>query len=144
MIADDEIEPIVRPVQNRVRTMLAHTALEAMQQLGSIGLIRFLGVAHPIKAGALWTVADQQQGVLHPAHALAILNLRAIWANLLQHALGVGVGAEHGGAAFARDQEPSLIVEAHVDERKRAIVVGKPNRLLDFEALGHSELVIDA
>src|SRR5262249_29736811 len=63
VVADNEVEPVIGPVQDGVRSMLAHAATfsvawhlyarELVQQLDLVGTVLALGIAHPIKSSSL-------------------------------------------------------------------------------------------
>src|SRR5262249_31728479 len=67
-------------------------------------------------------------------------DLGTVVAHVLQDAGPVGVGAEQDAALLVRDEQAAPVVEAHVDQREDAAVVGALDELLDLVALWHGEL----
>ena len=149
VVAVDDVEGVVGAVEDGVRPVFAHAAdLAAARRLGLavgkqqrrlVDLVLALRVAAAVEAGAAGAVADQQQGVADPAHALTILDDAAIRPDVLQHAVLVGVGAEQDRPVFLRDEQPALGVEGHVDQREDVLGVGVLRGHFDMEALWRGE-----
>src|SRR5262249_29901221 len=114
-------------------------AVEPVQQSYLVDLVGLLRVAAAVQSRPLRAIADEQQGVVDPAHALAVPDLRAVVDDVLIDAFLVGVGAEERWPALLREQQPAPGVKRHVDQRKRPAVVWSFHRLLDAETLRHSE-----
>ena len=134
VIADDDVEVIVRPVDDGVRAVFAHAAVEAVQERYFVDLVRTFCVTTSIQSGPLGAVADEQERVIDPAHAMTGLDLRAVVGHVLQDPFLVGLRAEQDAFALVGDEQPAARVEGHVDERERPAIAGVLDRRDDLEA----------
>jgi hypothetical protein len=132
VVADDQIEPAVGPLHDRVRAVLAHRARERAETLRHA---RRFGDA--IERGPLRPVAGDEEDVAVPQETLAPGHLVGEGLDRRVEAVLAGIGESRDAAPLRRDQDAIVVVEPEVDHRADGI-----GDALDLETGQRLEVVV--